>query len=194
MSYRTAIILLFLLSIPSLAFADAGLPMIVLTFPAMLVALIPIVVIEGVIYRRSFDVNYKSALGASFVSNLVSTIVGVPFAWLLLFGVEMLTTQGAALGLDSLLKKIIAVTLQAAWLIPYENDLYWMIPVAAMVGFIPAFFISVYLERWIVRKFFRSIDKIKLNKTVWRANIKSYVYLSVLYPLIYGFSYWVNKH
>ncbi len=168
---------------PSLAFADIGIPMIFITFPSMLVALVPIILVEAAVYKKSFEIAYKNALMPSFASNLVSTIVGVPLAWALLLSIELLTTQGRSLGIATLLDKIIAVIVQAGWLVPYEEELYWMIPIAAIVGFIPAFFISVFIEYHIVKIFFKSFDRTKIKRAVWKANIITYIILSFLLVL-----------
>ena len=58
-------------------------------------------------------------------------LAGVPLAWLVMLVLGLITTGGSALGLNSPVKKLVAVTLQAAWLIPYEENLFWMIPCAA---------------------------------------------------------------
>ncbi len=172
--------LLCFVFIPSLVYADAGIPMIFFTFPTMLMALIPIVFIEAGIYRDSLKIEYKQAIKPSFVSNLVSTILGIPLSWALLFGIELGTTSGRSFGISTFLQKVIAVTLQAAWLVPYEGDLEWMIPIAAMIGLIPAFFLSVFIEYLIVKRFFKEKDKTVIRGAVWRANIITYCILFVL--------------
>ena len=76
-----------------------------------------------------------------------------------------------------------AVTLQAAWLIPYESELHWMVPVAGMVGLVPAFFISVWMERLVLKRF--SFGEMQFPiRGIWRANMWSYAFLLVLLLLM----------
>ena len=49
------------------------------------------------------------------------------------------TGGGRAFGIDSSWQRVFAVTVQAAWLIPYESELNWMVPLAAIVLLVPFF-------------------------------------------------------
>ena len=53
---------------------------------------------------------------------------------------------GDARGLATVGQKIYAVTVQAPWLIPYEEDLGWMIPIALVVLAVPAYLLSALIE------------------------------------------------
>jgi hypothetical protein len=72
-------------------FADVAVPMIALTFPAMLKLLIPIIVVEGLLCKKWLGLTTWEAMKSNAVSNLVSTIVGVPVAWAIMLGVEFAT-------------------------------------------------------------------------------------------------------
>src|SRR5437870_680090 len=76
-----------------LLFADAGLPMIVFTFPTMVVLLIPIIVIEGFLCRKWLGWTTWEALKANAFSNLVSAIIRVPVAWAIMLGVELVSAS-----------------------------------------------------------------------------------------------------
>ncbi len=185
---------LFLFFNPAPAHADAGVPMIVLTFPAMLTALIPIILIEAAVFSKLLKINYKSALLPSFSANAVSTLAGFPLSWLLLFGIELLTTGGGtALGISTFLGKIAAVTLQAAWLIPYESELGWMVPMAAAVGLVPAYFISLWIELRIVEKFFKDRNKNELKQAVQKANLITYGFLAALCLTVFAYQSAVRR-
>lgn len=75
--------LLFVLN-PALAHADAGVPMIFLTFPSMILALIPIVLIEAGIFTWLLHIKYHQTILPSLFGNLASTIIGIPLSWLLM--------------------------------------------------------------------------------------------------------------
>ena len=90
------------------------------------------------------------------------------------------TSGGTAYGLDTAPKKLLAVTVQAAWLVPYEDDLYWMVPAAAAVLLVPAFFISFLIEWGITKVMLRRQVQGSIRQAVWRANLVSYGFLLIL--------------
>lgn len=84
---------------------------------------------------------------------------------------------------------IYGVTVQAAWLLPYESQLYWMIPAAYVILMIPFFFVSYWIELQVNYGFIKSkIDLDDLKKIVCNANLRSYAFL-MLFP-IGGFLYY----
>jgi hypothetical protein len=64
-----------------LLLADAGIPMIAVTFPLMLLLLIPVIVAEGFLCKKWLGLSTWEAMKSNALSNLASTIVGVPLAW-----------------------------------------------------------------------------------------------------------------
>jgi hypothetical protein len=52
--------------------------MIFVQMPAMECALIPIIIVEGLLIRRWLTLPYRDAFRGVTVANLASTIVGVP--------------------------------------------------------------------------------------------------------------------
>jgi len=130
--------------------------MLFVTWPGMLVALIPIVLIEAWILKAKLEVTFGEAVRLGVIANLASTIIGIPLAWLTLVGIELVATSGGmAFGLDTPWRKVLAVTIQAPWLIPYESDLYWMVPAATLV-LLPAYFLASWgIEYAVIRKLLR---------------------------------------
>jgi len=94
----------------------------------------------------------------------------------------MIVSQGGqAFGLETTLGRVLAVTLQAPWLIPYDKDLYWMLP-AALTFLLPFFGLaSVFIERPIFRKW-AGCDKAEARHWSWKANVLTYG-LSILTSL-----------
>jgi len=175
-SHIISLIGLWLVLNSSLAHADAGVPMIFITLPSMVLALIPIILIEALIFKHLLRINYKQAIQPSLSANFASTIIGFPLSWLLMVIIEI-TIGSKAYGITSLLGKITAVTGQAAWLIPYRDALWWMIPVAAAVGLIPAFFVSVIMEYWVVIRYFQEKTRAQIRAAVIKANLVTYALL-----------------
>ncbi|MBI4271066.1 MAG: hypothetical protein HY615_12080 [Candidatus Rokubacteria bacterium] len=154
--------------------ADAGVPMIVLVWPAAWALLAPIVLLEAEIARRRLALTYRRGVQVTAIVNIVSMLVGIPVTWGVLVVVELVATGGRALGLGTLARRIAAVTVQSPWLIPYEADLGWMIPVAALVLCVPFFFMSVFVEAFIARRLLASHAPAHVRSWSWRANLASY--------------------
>jgi hypothetical protein len=159
-------------------FADAGLPMIALTWPWSFALLLPIIVIEVLAAQLPKDVPLRYKVSALSVANVVSTLAGWPIAWAAMVAVEFAATNGGeAFGMNSPLKVILAVTLQSAWLIPYEDQFYWMIPAAVIFLLLPFLLISVWSEGLIVRLMLPQVPARQRRRSVWRANLFSYCFL-----------------
>jgi len=168
--------------------------MLVLEWPPLVLALIPVIVIEFLVVRASLkklDAR-KAGLGLT-VANLASTVVGIPMTWAALVGCEYVV--GA--GYEALFKpysetmfkgahppgplsKLVFVAMQAPWLAPYESQLYWMIPLAAILLLVPFLAISYWMESWICRWWWVPLNAKAVGKAVWRANVASYGFLFIL--------------
>ena len=159
---------------PALVFADAGVPMLALIIPGFLVSIVPIIIIESLYLKRKLALRGASAWKTAAISNIVSTVAGVPLTWFILVVVQMFTGGGRAYGIDTVIGKIIAVTWQAPWLIPYESDLGWMIPMAGMVLLVPFFFVSWWIEYLISKNILSGSDAKAVKLAVRNANLITY--------------------
>lgn len=168
---------------PQVAFANAGVPMIFLVMPAFAIAIIPIVIIESVYLAKALHISGRVAGKTATISNLVSTLVGIPLTWILLVVVQLLTGGDKAYGLNSTLDKILAVTWQAPWLIPYESDLHWMVPVAGLVLLIPFFFVSWWSEYLVSKRLIEAHKGATMKRAIRNANLITYGLLTV-WPLV----------
>jgi hypothetical protein len=163
------------------ALANAGVPMIAIVYPGMGIALLPVIILEVMVLRRLLDTAPGRTAVTVTVSNLVSTVLGVPLTWVALVLLQALTGGGGAgPSFDTLLGKILAVTWQAPWMMPYEADMYWMMPVAALVLLVPFFFVSWLIEYHVSRLILRTIDRVELRRAVLKANLVSYALLAAL--------------
>lgn len=164
--------------------ADAGLPMIAIFLPPAWLALVPIVVFEAAVGIWRFGVPAKRALLAQLAANCLSTLVGLPVAWVVLASVEAAFFD-TALGLGSPLRRIYAVTVQAPWLIPYEGDVGWMVPTAAVVLSVPFYCLSVVCEYFVVARFFPTLTKATVRSWMLVANAISYVLLLAIVGIVW---------
>jgi len=158
---------------PCAASADAGVPMLALVWPASWVLFVPVVALEAWFARKIPGMPFKRCALASAAANAVSTLVGIPLVWVLLLVADFGLGGSSAHGTDTLWLRMYAVTVQAPWLIPYESELTWMVPAAAIVLLVPFFFASVFIERAVFLRFCESQSDL-VRRWSWRANLASY--------------------
>lgn len=180
--FQKALSIFAFLIFPSVAFANAGLPMIILAVPVFAISIVPIILIESYYLSKSLLLNLRETIKIVSLSNLVSTIVGIPLTWIGLVFLQMITGGGKAYGLDSVLEKIISVTWQSPWLIPYESDLDWMVPVAGTVLLIPFFFVSWWSEYLVTKLYTKTSPRNEVLYKVRNANLITYALL-MLWPI-----------
>lgn len=164
--------------------ANAGVPMIVIQLPVMALALVPILLLEAAVYLRLTGASWSLAWRGSLIANLVSTFVGIPVAWFVQVIVQMLIGGGSAWGIESARERVAAVTLQSAWLVPYERDLDWMIPAAAIVLLVPFLIVSIIVERFVLRRYWPESVRTALTRNVSIANMASYVLLGIIWGVL----------
>ena len=155
--------------------ANVGVPMLFVQMPLLLMALPVIIAIEALLCRRWLAVSWSQAWKGAGIANGVSTIAGFPLLWFAWVVVQMLVGGGGAPKLTEPWFSVYTVTVQAAWLLPFEDRLYWMIPTACMVLLIPAYFITVLIEKWIYRRMFRESPALgEVTCATWKMHLISY--------------------
>jgi hypothetical protein len=181
------------------AYANAGLPMLFVVWPIFLTALIPVILIESLVFRLKMqDLKWKSIISSVGVANIVSTLLGVPVTWILLVAFELIAPGGGGTypGLNDIARGILSVTLQAPWLLPDESQFYWMIPCAFLFLMIFFFIMSIFSERWIISKMLKksySIDTHKVDKVTFRANAYSYLFLIICSAIFFYYQEIYNQ-
>jgi hypothetical protein len=140
---------------PAPLLADTGVPMIFLAFPAMVILLIPIIVVEGLLCKKWLGLTMWQAMKSNAASNLASTLVGVPFAWAIMLSVDyaatgMVSWGYTSQGWDSPIANAISLLLGSTWIGPPENGL-WIVPAATLVLLVPFFFASYGIEYLVVK-------------------------------------------
>jgi hypothetical protein len=171
---------------------DVGVPMIVLTFPAMIMLLIPIILVEAWFLHKWLALGAWEAGKSSAIANIASTLLGVPAAWAVMLCVEfgvgwsvakIPSLSQASEKWNSPVASVVTTLLSAAWLGPDQKNLYWMVPVAVLALMVPTFFASVWIEAFIVQNMAGGIDEGTSNPTniriaVRNANLISYCLLA----------------
>lgn len=129
--------------------------MIALTLPLMLKLLVPIVVIESFLCKKWLGLTTWQAIKSNTVSNLASTIIGIPVAWVAMLGVEFgawgLLDNTQIQNWHSPLANVIFAFLGSAWIGPAEGKSVWLIPAATLMLLIPFFFASYGIEYFVLR-------------------------------------------
>jgi hypothetical protein len=166
--------------------ADAGIPMIFIQMPAMVCALIPVILVETIVLSRKLSLGFSAALRGSASANIVSTLVGVPIAWCLMLGIEFsqypVYVLGQKLGwnFNAPLFRIIGFVLSVSWLPPLCAGNRWLIPLAAALLLAPCFFVSVWIESKMCFRTWKHIEWRLLHRAVVAANLISYLCLTIV--------------
>jgi hypothetical protein len=166
-------------ALPSVAWANAGIPMLVLAWPVQILALIPIVLIESLVIAKSMQEGFRSQLWPVAKANLLSTLVGVPLAWL-----GMLAIEAAAAGLVfGLLPESVAdvpagryamYPLMAAWI---GGSTIVEFQVAFLVLAIPFFLISFFIEYRFLRRDYPESRHVLVRSAIKNGNAITYALL-----------------
>jgi hypothetical protein len=183
-------VLLLIAFIPLLAapaYANAGVPMLAIILPGMIVSLIPIILIEAWYISRSLNISFARAIKVMGIANLESTLIGIPVTWTVWVAVEMLfayvgyyLSDYLGLSLPDFIYSVFAITIGAAWVAPNKSNAYWLLPAAVSVLLLVFFYISWLIERRRAKRLLRECAPESVNKATLRANILSYGLLSVI--------------
>ncbi len=168
-----AILLALICLMPATAQANIGVPMLAIYLPPAWLLLLPIILIEAAHGTLRWGVPFRGALKTLALANVVSTIVGVPLSWAMAAGVELICC-GEAIGLGTVGQRVYAVTVQAPWLIPYETDLWWMVPAATAVLTLLFCGMSILVEYPIVRRGVPGLVASDARQWVVRTNVITY--------------------
>jgi hypothetical protein len=151
-----------------------GLPMVFVVVPYSWWSLPAVILIEAMIARLVYRIPTGQSAKMSAVANIVSTVVGIPITWVLMLAGQMFFNGTKAHGIDTFWEKLFAITIQSPWLIPYEDDLHWMVPAAAAFLCIPFFIMSVFIEAAIGCALVPKSMHAKIRSWSWLANAITY--------------------
>ena len=168
---------------------NMGLPMIMPTMYFMVLALIPIVLLETWYVSKALDIRFRKAVVSIAGANVVSTLVGLPLTWLLLHLIQISAGE-ASYGVGGLAGMILSVTLQAPWLPPFGAEEFWMFHSAALFLLIPYFLATWLIEYVFVRDRLaiglesKSPGEVSAKRTIFlavrNANLLSYGLIAIL--------------
>ncbi len=180
----------YVFCITSQAHANVGLPMLAVIWPLFIVMLVPVIAIESFVFRRKIpEFSLKTVIQRISIANILSTLIGIPLTWGALVLVQLSLGGGGSFPhLTPLAQAFLSVTLQAAWLLPDEGHLHWMIPLAFLFLMLFFFLTSVLSERWVVNNSLKKmnfIDKKRIDEAVFWSNVWSYVFLIIVALIVF---------
>jgi hypothetical protein len=186
--------ILLALAVPSVAQADAGLPMLALVWPRFCILLLPIIALEAMVARCVLAVTWRDALWLSGKANLASTLAGIPLTWIVLLAVEM-AAGGVLIGILNLTNQadlpswatVLLAPLMAAWIGPPGEGQNWMILAAAMWLCVFFFLASVWLEGRVAMRG-SNLASSAIQQWSWEANVLSY---SMIEAVLGGWLLWM---
>ncbi len=194
-----------ILFLPATAHADAGIPMLPIAYPVVLLFLLPVIAIEAVYLRLRLGLRWCPTVKEVSIVNAVTLVLGYPLAWGIMFGVQLLLDSAHAgvsrFGIERAANPVLGFlgVLGPAWAWLYPTDLKWPIVVAFVILLLPSFFLSGFVESLVIRHYgmleFASestTDPIRLSpsgedhflvtkpigRAVWMANVWSYLFLA----------------
>lgn len=155
--------------------------MIVPSMMVMIIALIPIILLEAFCFYSSLGATFWNALKSSTVANIFSTFIGIPVAWAFLILFRYLTDGGRPFNLKSqpLLIKFLLFVWESSWMFPRGNNRRWVVYASGLVLIVPFFFASWFSEYWIVAYFLADAASVEANQAVRNANLLSYFLLAI---------------
>jgi hypothetical protein len=173
----------FLIGFPLDARADAGIPMMPVRYPELLLFLIPVVVIETIYLKRHLQTRWRRTFVAVAGLNTVTMGLGYPLAygiyaalnWSLHFpaGMDVVFTSLGWLPLW------LCVRLFPAWTGLQTGGSF---PVLAtfVVLLLPSFIVSGFVKAWLMDWYDLLNFEGSSRSAVWVANRLSYLFLAVV--------------
>lgn len=144
----TALSLIF--STPQTSYASYGIPMILFSWPIILIFTIPFILIKVIVFRKivpGITVIYKW----QWISNAVTLFIGIPTVWVVGVCLQVAAGGATARNLASLKDLFIASTLQSPWYIYPSSVGYWLIPASIACLCFFYFLISCYIDFFVAK-------------------------------------------
>lgn len=157
---------------------NVGAPMLVVTGWVMLLALVPIIVIEAVVLWRRLRVGFWKSVAVSTGANAISTLVGVPLTWFVLLFIQKL------IGWLALKPTVVGVLLNPAWLPSPDSEYYWMAPLAAMILNVPFAAASIWIEGVVIGWWCAGVEARAIRRACLWGNVITYGGLTVFWLVV----------
>jgi hypothetical protein len=173
----------FLIGFPLSAHADAGIPMMPVRYPQLLLFLFPVIAIETIYLKRHLQTRWGRTLSAVAGLNTITMGLGYPLAYGLYAGLNWSLHFPA--GMSTVFSRLgwlplwLCVRLFPAWTGLQEGGSF---PVLAtfVVLLLPSFLVSGLVKAWLMDWYDLLNFEGSARQAVWIANRLSYLFLIVV--------------
>lgn len=182
---------LFLIAFPALAHADAGIPMLPVRYPVILVYLVPVILIETIYLQQQLNTNVRRTFLAITGINIVTTGIGYPLMYFLYVGLDQVLhfPEGVGPALTRLGWVPMWMTVQ---IFPDWTGLHrsvWIMLVMFVVLLLPGYVLTGMVKAWLLHGYDLLNFRGNVKQAVWMATRLSYLFLAtagcVILYLIY---------
>lgn len=166
---------------PPAAHADAGIPMLPVQYPQILLYIIPIIVIEAVYLRRHLNVKMRRTVIAVTTVNLVTVGLGYPLTWGMYKALDGVI--GFPASPDPVFTRVwqlpmwVAVRLFPSWTGPAQG--IWPVLAVYVLLLLPGFVLSGIVKSWLINWYDLLNFRGNTKMAVLVANRYSYFFLAV---------------
>lgn len=162
--------------------ADAGVPMLPVQYPEILLFIVPVILIETACLRWQLGTLMRRTVIAVSATNLFTVALGYPLAWLIYKGLN--ATVGFPPGENDVFGHLwkvpvwVAMKVYPGWLsLQQEIGLVLFIYLILLA---PGYFLSGIAKQWLMDWYDLLAFKGSTREAVWTANRYSYVFLAVV--------------
>lgn len=182
----------FLTAFPALAHADAGIPMLPVRYPVILLYLLPVILIETIYLKSQLNTNVRRTLIAVTGINIVTTGIGYPLMYFLYVGLDQLLhfPEGVGPALTRLGWVPMWMTVQ---IFPDWTGLQrsvWVMLVMFLILLLPGYVLTGLVKSWLLHGYDLLNFRGNVKSAVWMATRLSYLFLAtagcIILYLIYS--------
>jgi hypothetical protein len=168
------------LMLPSAAWADAGIPMMPVRYPAILLFLLPVILIETIYLTSQLGTKWRRTLTAVTGINILTTALGYPLAWALYTGLDRLwdfPDYGSGMFQHmGWLPVWVCSRVYPQWL-GVQVQL-WPVLVMFVLLLFPSFFFSGLIKGWMTESYDLLHSRGEIRHESWMATRLSYLFLA----------------
>lgn len=169
-----------LLLLPARAHADAGIPMLPVKYPEILLFLVPVIVIEAAYLRSELHSRWRRTLVAVSGMNVLTMGLGYPLAWLLYMWLnQMIGFPMSTVGMYQHLGWVpvwVCTRVMPDW--GGVHQTIWPVLIMFVLLLMPSYLLSGAVKAWIAGLFDLLHSKGDSRQAVWMANRLSYLFLA----------------
>ena len=188
-------IILFLLFLPKVTYANLGIPIVAINWASLIIFFWLVILIEF-LFLKKISLSKLKILWYVFLANLKTTLLGIPIMYFFLISLQSIIEAIIRIFmLDLTYHDFYSNIFFALFLQPWVHpgiilELYGKTDSILIVYFIftlmyiPAFYISYYVEYYSLKSYLKLDNNILLKKICFKANLLSYLLLFIIFSTI----------